>query len=432
MTAPLTDNDKKNMLAGALRVRSYNIDDITDTDVYYTQEDPNNGNLRGTYQCSYSIADNKVTVGTPTQVIKRTVYQPLVVVSAFSLDGDVSFDGDTVIRTGKVFECGDYPDRGISVSEEDADAAMAAFTPVFNDLEHKDTILAKHDEQGRVVNGKLGLLSGLNRVGKELFGSITIPKWLHEAVGDAPIKTSLAWDTATKTIVGNGLVLNPRIADAQLVAAFNEASGLNSKEGISMPEPITMTRKTWWDKVKGLFSAGLPEGLEALAPEHITFSDDAPQPQKPVANPADAPTFSQPDPQVAVLTAKLAARDAADFADAQITAGKAFPAERDSLIAQFSQAAKDDGAGIACFASDGTTPTTRVALLQAGFAVRPAHNLTAEQLTSIDPANPPKLVVLGTSAFSDDNPETPTAAGKSMSEAREKRLAQFSGIKEGN
>ena len=36
-----------------------------------------------------------------------------------------------------MFEIGDYPDKGLSVTEEEADEALAAFTPVNNDLEHK-------------------------------------------------------------------------------------------------------------------------------------------------------------------------------------------------------------------------------------------------------------------------------------------------------
>jgi hypothetical protein len=421
MTAPLTDNDKKNMLAGALRIRSYNIDDITDTDVFYTQDnDPGMGTFRGTYQCPYTIADNKVTIGTPTQVVKRTIYQPLVVVGAFSLDGEAQFSGDTVIRSGKVFECGDYPDKGFSLTEAEADAAITGFKSVNNDLEHKRTIL----------DGKLGSLSGLKRVGNELFGSVSIPKWLHEAVGNTPIKTSLAWDIAKKTIVGLGLVLNPRIADAQLVAAFNEASGLNSKEGIIVP------KLTWFENLKALFSdKKLPEGLEDFDPQTVRFAEEAPQPPKPDAKPAEATTFSkaQFDAQAARVTeleAELASKAAVEFADAAITAGKAFPAERAALIAQFAQARKDDSAGIACFAADGTTPTTRVVGLQSMIEARPSHGLTAEMISGIDPKNPPKLTVLSPADFSGENPEVPTAAGKQPSDERVKRLAEFSHIKE--
>lgn len=65
---------------------------------------------------------------------------------------------------------------------------------------------------------------------KELFGTVKIPKWLDTIIGKDPLKTSLELARDTKTIVGNALVLNPRVHDAQLVAAFTAANNLPHKE----------------------------------------------------------------------------------------------------------------------------------------------------------------------------------------------------------
>lgn len=60
-----------------------------------------------------------------------------------------------VRRVGKIFECGDYPDKAFSLTEEEATAAAAAFTPVPLDLEHLPTVL----------DGKLGRLVSVEAVG---------------------------------------------------------------------------------------------------------------------------------------------------------------------------------------------------------------------------------------------------------------------------
>lgn len=128
----------------------------------------------------------------------------------FALDEDASEDGDMVVRSGKLFEAGDYPDKNFSLSEEELAVAAAGFEPVKNDLEHRPTIL----------DDSLGEVTAVEARGRELFGSVKIPRWLDSMLKDKPIKTSLTWDRTTKKIVGNSLVRNPRITDAQLVAAF--------------------------------------------------------------------------------------------------------------------------------------------------------------------------------------------------------------------
>lgn len=77
-------------------------------------------------------------------------------------------------------------------------------------------------------------------------------------------------------------------------------------------------------------------------------------------------------------------REAVTFADQMIAQDvrKAFPAERESIIAQFEQASLDDATfGVVTFGEGEQERTTsRVEMLKAQFAARPAHQLTMEQL----------------------------------------------------
>lgn len=373
----LTYHDKQVILAAALKIGTYNIDDVSDTDVYYTVEDPVNTSYRGTYQRSYSITDGKVTLGEPVQVVKRTVYDPVIVVSQFDLDSAAEFsDTGEVLLTGKIFEAGDYPDKDFSISEDELAQAAAEFSPVANDLEHKSTILS----------GKIGQLRSVTVKGKELFGTVAVPKWLKDAVGNEPIKTSLAWNKANKRIVGNALVLNPRVPDAQLVAAFNAATN-NPDKGDS----VMKDKKSFLDRLKALFGVqSLPDGTEDLINEVATFDDAPPaNPPKPDATP---PAPAQPDAQFserltaaesanAVLQGKLVEAEAVAFVDGAIKDGRAFPAERNSLIAMFKQAALDDSAGQVCFSDAGDlVEGDRLKLFKQSISARPAVKLTTEQI----------------------------------------------------
>lgn len=90
---------------------------------------------------------------------------------------------DSTSGFAKLFEIGEYPDKDFSLTDSEADDAISHFSPVPNDLEHKQTILS----------GKLGTLESVFRIGREIFGRISIPKWLRELNDGEPIKVSLAW-----------------------------------------------------------------------------------------------------------------------------------------------------------------------------------------------------------------------------------------------
>ena len=116
--------------------------------------------------------------------------------------------------------------------------------------------------------------------------------------------------------------------------------------------------------------------------------------------------------------------EAVAFADTIIRESKALPAEREAIIAAYTQAAMDDVAhGAATFA--GTT-TSRVEALKALYAARPAHALTRE---TIDPRLGVRVLApqVGMSATPDATAVTPE--GKPVSA---ERLAYLVKLANGN
>jgi hypothetical protein len=144
-----------------------------------------------------------------------TTPDPVTIPTTFGAGLTFAEGRDHVRRAGKIFECGDYPDKDFSLTEEEAAAAAAAFTPVPLDLEHLPTVL----------DNKLGRLVSVEARGKELYGTVEMPDWLDSLLDDDSRRVSATWDRATKTLRGLALVRTPRITDAALYSAFSEFAG---------------------------------------------------------------------------------------------------------------------------------------------------------------------------------------------------------------
>jgi hypothetical protein len=408
--AKMSHNDRRKAVAVAAGIDSWSVEDVFDDAIVYRD---NKAQGEPMMRRSFAVdGEGNITLGAAESVTPHTEYDT-VTAAAFSL-GDVRFSGEDVVYEGKVFECGDYQDKNFSLTEEEAQQAAANFAPVNNDLEHLPTVLSN----------KLGTLSNVVAKGRELFGKITVPKWFYDSVG-GKVNTSLAWDRSTKRIIGNGLVVTPRIPDAQLVAAFNAAN--TPQGGSNMPNP------NWFEKLKALFSKKeLPEGFEDFDPNAVTFSE----PLAPAATtttpaaPADGDDckearFTALQDQNTGLQAALLQTRAESFFSEALTAGKVFPAEKEALIAQFKQAAKDDNAGSACFSADGAlNEGTRIKSLKDSVNARPSHGLTTERLENLQPGDVVTMSASGTNR----SEETPTPLSDKPSEARIERLAQFSGV----
>lgn len=135
-----------------------------------------------------------------------------------------------------------------------------------------------------------------------------------------------------------------------------------------------------WDKIKAaLVQAGI------LGEDGEATPEAAAQPAQPAAGNGSA------DSETALENARLRATlrqerterlkaDAETFAAAEVTAKRAYPSEKDALVAAYLQAAHDDADHPVA-----SGETSRVGQLKAVYAKRPAHNLTDELVAAGQP-----------------------------------------------
>lgn len=243
----------------------------------------------------------------------------------------VQTEGGFVLRTGKVFEVGDYPDKEFSLSDQEADTAVSTFAPVNANLEHRESL----------VDGYIGGLKRLWKDGKELFGEIAIPQWLDAIARDRgePVKPSLEWDRDSKKVVGIAYTLSPRISDAALMAAFslyNDKGAADNaperKAPVKFPALTALFRK-----------AGATDEEIAAASKELE-----PTPATPPANFSETVEFKAMQATIDAQKTALAELSAR-FADAEkkanaapvlgelnemVKAGRITPAEREKYEAQ--------------------------------------------------------------------------------------------------
>jgi hypothetical protein len=188
---------------------------------------------------------------------------PAVMMSAFTLAPAAVHQGDLVVRRGKVFEAGDYPDKSFSLTSEELRAAVAAFEPVPIDLEHMSTPL----------DGKLGTLTSVEMGddGFSLFGTVALPAWLDALLEGTGRKVSATWDRTTKTLLGLALVNTPRITDAALMAAFAAAVPHKTNEGVHVIQAVhDMTAKSG-----AVCTPSNPNGTQAYSTSYFHSAAEA-------------------------------------------------------------------------------------------------------------------------------------------------------------
>ena len=310
---------------------------------------------------------------------------PTITPAIFSLDAVPTTDAGVILRTGKLFATGDYPDKNFSLTDEEMSAAVAAFMPVRNNLEHKPTIL----------DGQLGELRSVECRGSELFGTVAVPAWLNTLLGSDPLKASLEWTRDTKQIVGNALVLNPRVADAHLVAAFTAAQNPPEKE-----HPMGLL-----DKLKALFSgdkAPTEDEVKAVFTAEVSLPkvEEKPTPTPPA-------TFTADPAQAAAIVGlqkRLLTSEAEAWFNAALADQRCFPSQKADLIAAFCQAAQGDNAGTVCFSEEGVLREGHgLAALKKAVSLYPQHGLTTERIEAAVASG--KLVTM---SMGGDKPFVPT------------------------
>lgn len=111
-----------------------------------------------------------------------------------------------VERSAKLFEAGNYPDKGVKVESRDLDVICECFDiPVPVLIEHSESPL------------HLGYLTEVERTGRELFGTIALTQEANALVEQSGAKSlSLGLTSDLRQIREVSLVRNPRVADAKL------------------------------------------------------------------------------------------------------------------------------------------------------------------------------------------------------------------------
>ncbi len=361
------------------------------TSVVYERE-PKNGAVQ-TYRRAYVLDDaGAVTLGAEEAVRPVTTYEP-VAPATFTMEGaETSEEDGFVVHKGKVFECGDYPDKKFALTEDEADAALGDSGA--NNLEHVKSVL----------DGKLGATRLTHRVGKDVFGEVRIPKWLKKEVGPAPVKVSAEWSPATKRFLGLALCLKPRITDAQVVAAFTEATGeapADPAESGGPRKEAPQMKPTFTERLAAVLPAFLTGKAKEEDVRKALFSeDDAEAAKPPETGVAPAPTEAEKakDAEIARLKAEIAAKDeargkaeaegseakaeaaAAKFADALVAAGKAVPAEREGIARTFARIAALDSGKVAFSADGAASGSEALKEFADALEARPANALTTERL----------------------------------------------------
>lgn len=112
---------------------------------------------------------------------------------------------DVVETTAKLFSAGDYPDRGIEISEADLDRMAESHQPAPIKVEHTETPF------------KIGRLARIWRVGKDLFGKLLFSRAAWELIresGARGLSVAIKRDKSALTEVS--IVRSSRVLDAVL------------------------------------------------------------------------------------------------------------------------------------------------------------------------------------------------------------------------
>ena len=112
-----------------------------------------------------------------------------------------------MIKTAKLFEAGEYPDKGLTITLQDLDRIAERFRTCPIKIEHIDS----------PFDGVLGKVMTIFRKGRELFGKIDFIKEAWDLIEKAQAKSlSVCIDPTEKTIKEVSIVKKPRVKDAKV------------------------------------------------------------------------------------------------------------------------------------------------------------------------------------------------------------------------
>lgn len=174
-----------------------------------------------------------------------------------------------------------------------------------------------------------------------------------------------------------GVFVGLRALDAGLVdgiSSFEEVLSIASGDISNKPSKDKEETKAMGlrEQIQALLS-GESEDIEATTPVVPPVSATV---NPPVQSNSSDDRVRQLEQENNRLRAERYTAEATSFADGLIASNKAFPAERETIIAMFVQASFDDH----LFGAVNKDGNSRVSMLQALMATRPEHVLTAETI----------------------------------------------------
>jgi hypothetical protein len=297
----------------------------------------------------------------------------------------------TLIRHGKVFQAGEYPEKQFSLTEAEMAEAVKEFSPVDLDVQHIAT----------PFDGKIGRLKEVYKRGAELFGVFEVPSWLNNLFEGQPMKVSLTWHRHTKRIIGAAFVRNGHVPDAAFAAAFEEqgipwdhAGGQGDDSHVMSNAPtLTEEDRGFLDTLKALFGGKKEQtGGGASFSEIKAAVSEAVKPMNDRLSALEA-RFEKGDENDRKTSEGdddgALAKAAAEFADERIKAGALLPAERAGVIAGFCATAKAGGADWVLFANGSLQECEALTAFKARFgkghgldkpAIKPGSAASASEI----------------------------------------------------
>ena len=213
-----------------------------------------------------------------------------------------------------IFKAGDYPDKGVVVTQADIARLAATASTIPISIGHPST--------DSPIDGMMGVIKDIHARGEELWGTPEPAKWLDELLPEeVGVSVWLTW--SPQRLVDASIVSNPRVDGAglrrALAAAFSAGQDAPRKENPMEGTSTTNPFEKFFEMVFGSRQqAGEPP--------------QAPQPPAPAFTPAPTPNPAAPaDLQFAAMQAELA-----QYRQAALNARK-------SEIAQFSQSLIEKG-----------------------------------------------------------------------------------------
>ena len=170
-------------------------------------------------------------------------------------------EGGFVLRTGKIFQTGDYKDKDFALSADEMEEAA-------NNFEASRPMNFEH--AASPLDGYIGSIQRVWHDGTNLFADTHINKHIDAIYQENNLeyKVSAEWSRDAKKLIGLALVRNPRIADAALMSAFSAIETdlvvpiTPTNQAVTLPE----RKITMFDKFKALFGLGrVPEDTEIAA-----------------------------------------------------------------------------------------------------------------------------------------------------------------------